>query len=276
MTELATGLNYWTGTNWTESVPDFQASPSDGAFIATRVQHHASISSEINVQGAIGLRAPTGQFLSSTPVGIALYDPVSGQSLLLATVTNTIGTQVSSNQIYFDNAFRGGACASILYTIERDSFAQDIVFSGFLDPAAYGFATNTARIQIITELFGPPAPDVLRQPMYVETNLTARAVMATPDVIDETLTFGDLVIGVGEAYTAPSLLEPSGASTLVAKEFVKSADGRYFLVETVPYSALQRGFYLLPDCSPAGPTQGHTRCSDVSGPAMPIKQSTTV
>lgn len=259
MVELATGMNYWDGTNWSQSVPSFQPNSQQGAFVASQVQHVTRVSADINVQGAIGLKTPDGQFLSSTPLGIALYDAASGQSLLLATITNTAGVMISSNQVYFDNAFRGGACASVLYTIERDSFSQDIIFSGYLDPAAYGFPTNTTRIQIITELFQPPTPEILRQPMYVETNSLLRQAMASPDLMDETLTFGRLVIGAGQAYTVPSLLEPAGSASLVAKEFTQTADGRYFLVESVPYSALQNGFYTLPDCSPNGPTQGAVR-----------------
>ena len=259
MVEIATGMNYWDGANWSESVAAFQPSLQQNAFVANQVQHRTRIAADINVQGAISVNTPDGLVLSSTPIGIALYDAASGQSLLLATVTNTQGVLVSSNQVYFDNAFRGGACASILYTLERDSFAQDIVFSGYLDPAAYGFPTNSTRIQIITELFQPPAPEILTQPMYVETNALLRQTMASPDLMDETLTFGRLVIGVGQAYTLPSLLEPAGSASLVAKEFTKTADGRYFLVESVPYSALQNGFYALPDCSPNGPTQGAVR-----------------
>ena len=259
MVEIATGMNFWNGTNWSESVPAFEASAKRNAFVANRIQHRARVSFDINVQGAISVSTPNGQVLSSTPIAIGLYDAASGQSLVLATITNTPATLVSSNQVYFENAFRGGACASILYTIERDSFAQDIVFSGYLDPAAYGFPTNSTRVQIITEFYQPPRPEVLRQPMYVEGNPILRAAMASPDLMDETLSFDRLVIGVGEAYTLPTLLEPAGAQSLVAKEFTQTPDGRYFLIESVPYSALQSGFYLLPDCSPTGPTQGAVR-----------------
>jgi len=265
MVEIATGMNYWDGTNWTESVPSFRPDNLQNGFVADQVQHRARVSANINQQGAIGLSTHDGQLLSSAPVGIALYDAASGQSLLIATVTNTDGVLVNSNQVYFQNAFSGGACASILYTLERNSFAQDVIFSGYLDPQAYGFPTNTTRIEILTEFFQPPTPEVLSQPMYVETNSILRQAMASPDLMDETLTFGNLVLGVGQAYTVPSLLEPAGAEALVGKQFTQTADGRYFLVESVPYSLLQNGFYSLPDCAPSGAPQGAIRHSSMKG-----------
>ena len=222
MVELATGLNYWDGTNWSPSVPQFQPNPQDSSFVAGKVQHQTRISSDINVAGAVGITTPDGQVLSSTPIGIGLFDAASGAFQLIATVTNTPGVMLSSNQVYFENAFSGGACASILYTIEQDSFAQDIIFTGYLDPAAYGFPTNTTRIQIITEFYQPPTPEVLSEPMYVESDPTLRQTMASPDLIDETLTFGRVVFGVGQAYTVPTLLEPSGSASLVGKEMVQT------------------------------------------------------
>jgi hypothetical protein len=250
MVELATGMNYWDGTNWSESVAQFK--PGAQTYVASQVQHRTEISDEINVAGAVSLTTPEGQVINSTPVGIGLYDAASGQSVLIATITNTPGVLVGTNQVYFENAFRGGACASVLYTLERDSFSQDVIFSGYLDPQAYGFPTNTTRIQIITELYQPPTPEILRQPMYVETNTVLRQAMQSPDLIDERLSFDRLVVGVGQAYTQPSLLTPAGSASLVAKEFVQTSDGRYFLIESVPYRELQTGFYTLPDCSPAG------------------------
>src|SRR5690242_8393698 len=34
MVELATGMNYWDGTNWSPSVAQFQANPQDSSFVA--------------------------------------------------------------------------------------------------------------------------------------------------------------------------------------------------------------------------------------------------
>src|SRR5215469_3104888 len=39
MVELATGMNYWDGTNWITSIPQFQVNPQDMSFIADKVQH---------------------------------------------------------------------------------------------------------------------------------------------------------------------------------------------------------------------------------------------
>ena len=103
-------------------------------------------------------------------------------------------------------------CSSLNYRIDRGAFEQDVVFTGRLDPADWGFPTNS-RIQIITELFSPPTPDVLVSPVYIEENPVVRANMAASDIMDETLSFGELVIGSGKALSAQN---PSGTDVTVA------------------------------------------------------------
>ena len=245
--ELATGLNYWNGTAWSRSVPIFDQNQQDGSFSATKVQHVVHLSQQINVVGAVSVTTGS-QVLSSTPVGIGLYDSLSGQFALIGSLTNCTGVLLSSNQVYFENAY-SGVCASLLYTIEQDSISQDVVFTGKLDPADYGFPAATTRIQLITEFYQPPVPDVVREPVSIESDSTMRNQMASPDLYDETLTFGPLVFGAGLAFTLPGSLDPNAEAGLVAKEFVQNSDGRYFLVESVPFSSIQQGLVGLPTCS---------------------------
>src|SRR4029077_17141161 len=113
----------------------------------------------------------------------------------------------------------------------------------------YGFPTNTTRIQILTEFYNAPEPDQVVRPLYVEQDQAVRANMVTPDLVDNTLGFGEFVLGPGSAYIAPGGGSPYGAGTPVAKEFVTTS-GRTFLVETVPYVTVAWALQSLPPCGP--------------------------
>jgi RHS repeat-associated protein len=254
--ELATGMNYWDGKNWRPSDAKFELSTD--AFTAAKIQHKVRLNANINAAGSVSIMTPDGLLLNSTPVGIGLYDPVSGDFVLVGTITNSVGALLGQNQVIYENAFHG-ACASMVYTIENGSFEQDVVFTGRLDAADYGFATGPGsrlRLQIITELYAPPQPDVIMQPFYVETDPVLRQRMASPDLMDETIGFGEFVLGIGRAYIAASPAAPNGAGVAVAKELVKSEDGRILLVESVDYLPLQQALLSLPDCLPPGATVG--------------------
>jgi len=52
--ELSTGMNYFDGKKWKESVPEFVL--QGGEFLAERVQHQARINANLNVGGAVELK----------------------------------------------------------------------------------------------------------------------------------------------------------------------------------------------------------------------------
>jgi hypothetical protein len=253
--EVASGMNYWNpaSKSWQPSAAFFQPTPDGSALVANQVQHRVRLNDDLYVAGAVNVTLPDGLTISSSPVAIVLFDAASGQSAIVATLTNTPATQVSSNQVVYPDAFVG-ACADVSYSIDRGAFSQDIVFTGRFDPEAYGFPTNTTRIQILTELYSVPQPDLLVQPVYVEGNAAVRKAMASPDLMDESIGFENFVFGAGRAYAFPSPDEPEGAGAAVAKEFVRTADGRTFLVETVDYKYLAKGLLALPECRPPNGT----------------------
>jgi len=146
-----------------------------------------------------------------------------------------------------------------LLSLERDSIAQDVLFFGRLNPADYGLPTNTTRIQIITDSTLRRSRKYVGNLCIPRLNPTLREAMVSPDVIDDTLDFGRMVIGAGSAYTMPSVVETNGTEALVAKSFLQTSDGRYWLIESVPYNAIWRGLESLPDCRPSGGEQGAIR-----------------
>jgi hypothetical protein len=199
--QLDTGMNYWDGQQWVPSDPSFDLTTN--AFVATRVQHKVRLSAQLNRIGAVTVNTRDGQTLNSTPVGVALFDPVSGRFEVIASITNSIGVLVSSNQVLYPDAFGGGVCADVVYTLKKGSFEQDVILTGQFDPTDFGFPTNS-RLQVLTEFYQAPLPDRVRHPLYIERNEVLRKQMASPDAMDETLGFGEFVLGPGRAYVAPN------------------------------------------------------------------------
>ncbi len=245
--EMATGMNYWDGRQWLPSEAVFEL--TDDAFVANRVQHRTRLNADLNVVGAVTTSLQNGTTLRSTPVAIALYDPNDGRFTVISTITNSIGILVESNKVVYPDAFTGGVCASVIYTIQQGTFEQDVVITGRLNPLDYGFPTN-AQIQVITEFYDAPQPEKIRRPIYVEQKESVRRRKVSPDLVDEVLGFSDLVFGTGRAYMLPSAAHPNGAQTVVAKEFkTLPEEGRTFLIETINCLPIQKQLDSLPECA---------------------------
>jgi hypothetical protein len=279
VTEIATGMNYWDGNGWAQSNPFFAATPDGTAFVAAQIQDPTRLAANLNVQGAVTVTTPDNVTLSSTPIAIGLYDAASGQSVIVATLTNCTGVQADPQDIVYDHALVGGGfAASVVYSVpDTASFHQDVVFVGFnptFNPTNWGFAettTNTLLIQIFTEFYDPPKPMMLTNVIYSQQNEAIRANMASPDLIDYTLDFGDYVFGPGQAYTSGGD-DGSGGGVPVVKDFV-TQDGRTFLIESVPYQWLANALHALPPVaannkSPARPASRRTMLASASMPTF--------
>ena len=190
--EIATGMNYFDGQNWVASDPTFEATAD--AFVAQRIRHKVKLNADnLNAIGSVTVTTPDGIVLRSTPVEIGLYDAASGQSAILAAIKDCSGALVSSKHVVYENAFNeNGVQADVIYTIEKGSLEQDVVFRSRLNVADYGFPTNTTRIQIFTEFYGVPQPDRIVRPIRVESDEKARLRMASPDLVDEILAGANL------------------------------------------------------------------------------------
>ena len=257
LVELATGMNYFDPQlgAWVPSAPEFVPGADGNSFVADRVQQHVRLNANLNMVSAVTLTLADGIVVQATPVGIGLYSPETGQFSLIGSLTNCTGVPVegTTNLVVYANPFSGpGLCCSLYFSIDQGSFSQDVVFTGSFDPRHYGFSTN-ALIQVITELYDPPEPEWQTSPLYVQTDPALRRSWASPDLLDTTLGFGELVFGPGYAYTMPVAGSPSEGRAPVAKAMVKSPDGlRTFLVESLPYWWLMKEFLALPACNPSG------------------------
>jgi hypothetical protein len=259
--ELGTGMNFWDprSQQWQPSQAEFQI--QDNAFVAERVQHRVQIQADLNVSNAVSIITPDGILLGSTPAAIGLFDTVSGNYQLIGNITNCAGVLTSSNQILFENAFSGGVCADIVYTLKQGSFEQDVVLTGHLDPTDYGFSPATTRIQIWTEMFVNSNPDVIQLPVRIERNPTVRQQLAFPDLIDQTIGFGNFVYGPGCAYVAGPNGQPCSSIAPVAKEFARAPDGsgRVFMIESVEFGTISNALNALPPCGAGVQTQARAK-----------------
>lgn len=252
VTEIATGMNYWDGQEWTPSDPSFEVSADGTAFVAAKIQDATRLAADLNSVGAVTVTTPDNVTLRSTPVAIGLYDAASGQSVIVAAITNTMGVLVDPQHVAYNKAFVGGGfVVSVVYSLpDTGSFHQDVIFVAFdpgFDPTVWGFAaasTNTLQIQIFTEFYDCPQPVMLTNFLYVEQDPAVRASMVSPDLLDYTLDFGDYTFGLGRAYTT-STNASAGVGVPVAKDFVTSS-GRTYLVESIPYRWLAAELQSLP------------------------------
>lgn len=236
--QIATGMNYWNGESWVPSEPCFEI--SGNSFVAERMQQKVRIeANNLNVAGAVTLVTPDGIILRSTPVAIGLYDAASGESVILAGVRDCQGILVSSNAVLFQHAFSdNGVSADVLYTVEKGSFEQDIIFRKPLNVTSYEFPEKTTRIQIFSEFYGTPEPEKTVRPIRVEKDRATRERMVTPDLVDHTIGFGQFVIATGRARRAGANVTSSEAAAPIVKEF-RVLQGRNFLIESVEYASVR-------------------------------------
>src|ERR1041385_3510666 len=111
-----------------------------------------------------------------------------GQSGFIAEITNSIGQLISSNQVWYDNAFTG-VKAGVRYTYTRESFEQDVILEERRPaPEAYGLNSSTTVLQAFTEFISPPAPQI-------STGLITTGPGS--QLTDETLSFNTMKIGRG-------------------------------------------------------------------------------
>ena len=234
VTEMASGMHYLKDGQWTlskEIIEIFQ----DGA-IARQGQHQVIFAPNINSEGAIDLLASDGVRFRSHILGLAYLDTVSGQSVLIATLKDSIG-EVIGNQVIYRDAFNAPIHADVRYTYTRAGFEQDVILHE-APPSSeqYGISEDFARLEIWTEFLNPPSPSAQAQALRVESDPQLRQAKLIPDFFDETLNFGAMEIGSGRAFT----LEGSSADNsaiIVGKSWIQS-EGRTFLIEGIELKEL--------------------------------------
>ena len=98
--ELESGMNRWDAASqtWVPAAVGIDLNADGSAFVSENTYCQVLIATNLNVMAAVSaaVSGPDGYNLRllSTPLAIALYDPVSGSSLTIGVITNSAGAPV--------------------------------------------------------------------------------------------------------------------------------------------------------------------------------------
>jgi hypothetical protein len=229
-TELASGLNYLNASGqWAASQEIIE--PFAGGAIARHGQHQVIFANNLNTADAIDMQTPDGKRLRSNVLGLMYYDPTTGDAVQIAQIQSSEGQLVAANQVLYPNAFNG-VKADVLYIYKQSGLEQDIILREQPPaPEAFGLNSETAELEVFTEL-DAPEPDVVADLPLGGSDLEA----------DQTINWGAVSLGRGKAF----ILGNEEAPVKVIKRFVQ-VQGRYFLQEKVRVSEIQSSLASLPE-----------------------------
>src|SRR5439155_12613242 len=109
-----------------------------------------------------------------------------------------------------------------------------------MDPA-------TSRIEVWTEFFAPPTPEIQTVVLSEVEDPIARAGMVEPDFTEQSLSFGQVQLGTGKAFADDSDPSAAAAGAVAISKRWQVIDGRTFLLEAAQYPAVQPLLEKLPE-----------------------------
>jgi hypothetical protein len=227
---LGTGMHRLVDGNWVQARNLLEI--LNGAAVARELAMPAIFAGNPSV-GTVDSEAPDGKRFRCTVVGLALYDPATQQSLLIAELQeNCQGEVHPPNVVFYPRALLGTlpefGSFDLRYTVQLAGWEQDVLIRNRITLPA-GWNPNTARLECWSRFVDPPeGRKVLR-------NLKSG--------VDENLDFGASQIGPGKVF---SLDGNARWSARTLKTWIQNAEGT-FLVEAVPWSAIVEELSRLPE-----------------------------
>jgi hypothetical protein len=260
-TELATGICYLSNGQYVDSVEQVDPVPGGAQAVQGRYQVQWALNAK-TPGGAVNVTTADGKQLASTVFGLAYYDVASGSNVAIAGLTNCNGAIVAPNQVLYAGAF-SNLNADVLYTHTKAGMSQDIVLhQAPLPPDTYGLSDATTILQVYTEFFTPPQPQITA---VTNGNITD----------DQILDFGDMKMGPGQALFL-NAQNQSLTTGSVTKQWVQINNGT-FLIESIPYQSISNELQQLPHASNLKPNRASIRrlAFQPANPAgAPVKGST--
>ena len=242
-TELATGLCYLQDGQYVDSVEEVDPMASGAKAIQGRHRVHWAANAN-SPDGAMTLTTPDAKRLSSTVFGLAYYDVATGSNAAITRLQDCNGSIVAPNQVVYADAF-SNLTADVQYTYSKAGLSQDIVLRQSPPaPDRYGLSDETTILQVYTEFFNPPQPEM--------TAVTNGNVSDDP-VLD----FGDMKMGMGQALFLKGQDAPVTAG-MVSKQWIW-VDDRTFLIEAIPFRDISNQLQELPQASNLKPGRGSVR-----------------
>lgn len=244
--ELASGLNRYDDKQrqWVPAEAVFEKTRK-GGMVARRTQHQLILPADL-AKEPIDMLCPDGTRLISAPLGLALLDLRTGESVLVAELKPCAATLAAASTVVYEDCF-SGIRADLVYDLRLGSLEQDLVLREQLPPPEqFGMDPDHVRVQVLTEFFAAPEPGRDRR-MVKEASKGDRSLRrVAPDLVDEELSFGESMrmlrgraFSVGEDAASPEAGAPVGKS-------FETLEGRRFLVESTEYSDLAPRLRSLP------------------------------
>lgn len=229
--ELATGMHYLENGQWKESREVIEAYP--GGAIARQGPRKVIFANNLATADAIDTEV-NGERLSCHPLMLAYFDAASGKIVPLAEVKDCQG-KVAGNQVWYEDACEGLKC-TIRYTYSRGGLEQDVIMLEQPPaPEAFGLASATTRLQMMTE-FVTPLP-VRKEPRALE-------VKGVGTLADEFVWVGSTRFGRSQAFMLGAQ-KGRWQGVPAARQWI-AVEGRQLLIEEVPVPAVQAEWRKLP------------------------------
>ncbi|HVR37038.1 MAG TPA: LamG-like jellyroll fold domain-containing protein, partial [Methylomirabilota bacterium] len=245
--ETHSGMHYWDG-EWKESQELIEVF-EQGA-VARHGQTKVIFSPAIDdPEGSVIIETPDGKTLRTGILALNYVDPVSGEQVTLGIVQESYAELLPPNRIIYPSAF-DGVKADVIYTYTKTGLTQDILLLERPPaPELLGLSAES-RLEIMTEVFEGPKPEKRVSVLRREEDPVKRARMVAPDVTDEELWFGELVIAEGRAFwqnSEPGEEPELGEGVAVAKRWYEAPDGRRVLIESAGHLELEPLMEELPE-----------------------------
>ena len=249
--QIETGLNRMNASGAWEETSDLIEITATNA-VAAGLRHEVLFAPNINTAEAIQVRMPGGKWVTWNPIGISYYDSQSGNSVLLAEITNSIGVVVGRNQVIYTNCFNG-LDADIRITVTRHGVEQDLILhSQPASPEAYGLNSETTQLEVMTEFVKAPVKATTVGGALALSPGASGNSMAQPVLQDQRVDFGAMALESGQAFDVGSGLAPSGPASVnpVYKHWTSTPDGtRVILYEALPVNGIIPWIQGLPHAS---------------------------
>ncbi len=208
-TELTTSMHFLNNGQWAETQELIEVAADGSAAFARQGPSQVIFAANVNSIPCIDMLTSDSKRLQSHVVGLAYYDAASGKSVMIAETKNAVGQLLPPNQILYPNAMTDFAC-DLRYTYKKAGLEQDVILRQ-QPPSPQAFALDPAstRLQVWTEFFDPPSPQVQRRMIYQEPDPLVRQAMVEPDWTDDYIDFDAVHLGLGQA------LSLDGADSLI-------------------------------------------------------------
>ena len=246
--QIEDGLNYWDEESgqWAQSRAEIEL--VKGVGVARRGPQQVVFAPNLNdEEGSITLTAGEGVLLRSSLLALTYYDAWSGREVVLATVKDAIGQFLPPNRLVYRDAFEG-LQADVVYTYRKSGLEQDVILLECPpDPEDLGLLAETTRLEVFTEFFEAPNPEIRPRVLDRVEDAEIRAAMVEPDWVDEELDFGPFWMGAGRALSLDEweTRRSTDAGIEIGKRWVQQ-DGRTVLVESADYWLLASQLTALP------------------------------